>query len=320
MFFFCLGIGIGIVGFVILGLKQDQDGDYKWGLRGRQILALVVIGIFTLIGSLRSVKTGFTGIVTTFGRVEGYTLEAGLHTVMPWQKVIQMDNRTQKVTLQMSCFSSDIQEVQVSYTVNFQIDKQNAQKIYSTIGVNYFDTIVQPKVYEALKGVFAKYTAETLVENRGRLSQEIEEVLTSDLSRYDIVLTATSIEDIDFTDVFTQAVEAKQVAEQNKLTAKTQQEQATIEAEAEAERQVIKANADAQSAIVAANADAEVAKIQADSAEYQGQKDAAIMSNLGKQLSDYPNLIKYYYWTTWNGELPETMLSDGTDVLVGIDN
>ena len=64
--------------------------------------------------------------------------------------------------------------------------------------------------------------------------------------------------------------------------------------------------------IIAAQADAEVAKIAADSAEYQGQKDAAIMSNLGEMLSKYPDLIEYYYTQNWNGELPATYVSDET--------
>lgn len=57
-----------------------------------------------------------------------------------------------------------------------------------------------------------------------------------------------------------------------------------------AERQVIQAQANADAAIIAANNDAEIAKIAADSAEYQGQKDAAIMSNLGQMLQQYPAL------------------------------
>ena len=176
--------------------------------------------------------------------------------------------------------------------------------------------MVQPKILEAVKGVFAKYNAESLIASRGILSTEVEEILADSLSQYNVQLVSTSIEDIDFTDSFTDAVEAKQVAEQNKLRAQTEQEQAIIEANAKAEMKVIEANAQAESQIVAAQADAEVAKIGADAAEYQGIKDAAIMSNLGEMLQKYPELIKYYYATNWNGELPETMLGDDASVLM----
>ena len=42
-------------------------------------------------------------------------------------------------------------------------------------------------------------------------------------------LVSTSIEDMDFTDAFTNAVEEKQVAQQNKLRAETEAEKAKIE-------------------------------------------------------------------------------------------
>lgn len=233
----------------------------------------------------------------------------------PVKKVITMDNRTQKQSIEMSCFSSDIQEVSVVYTVNYQINKANAQEIYRTIGTEYFDKIVMPKVLESVKAIFAKYTAEDLIASRSVLSKEIEAILVDDLASENIQITATSIENIDFTDAFTDAVEAKQVAEQNKLKAQTEQAQATLEAEAQAERQVIKAKADADAAIVAANADAEVAKIAADSSEYVGRKDAAILSQIGEQLELYPYLVKYKYYEKWDGKLPETVLGDSEVIM-----
>ena len=315
---FVLGIIFVILGLVV-GISLMTDEDYRTAGVGSLIGGIVLGIVLVFIGCMKTVPTGSTGIVTTFGRVENYTLDAGVHFMAPWKKVVKMDNRTQKESLSLSCFSSDIQEVSVVYTINYQIDKQNAQEIYRTIGTEYFVTIVQPKALEAIKGVFAKYNAENLVASRATLSQQIEDVLITELEGYNIQIVGTSIEDIDFTDAFTNAVEQKQVAEQNKLKAQTEQAQATLEAEAEAERQVIKAKADADSAIIAAQNDAEIAKIAADSAEYQGQKDAAIMSNLGTMLQKYPELIQYYYVTGWDGELPETMLGENTNILYGIE-
>lgn len=305
-----------VVGAVLLFAKKSAVNGGKVMLTILSIL-FILIGAASFVGSfVRVVPTGHTGVVTTFGRVDDVTYEAGINFVAPWKKVTNMDNRTQKASLPLQCFSSDIQEVTLTYTVNYQIDKANAQNIYKNIGVDYFDKVVQPKILEAVKGVFAKYNAETLIASRGILSKEIEEVLSLSLSQYNVQLVSTSIEDIDFTESFTDAVEAKQVAEQNKLRAQTEQEQAIIEANAKAEMKVIDADALAKSQIVAAQADAEVAKIGADAAEYQGQKDAAIMSNLGEMLQKYPELIQYYYATSWDGQLPETMLSDGTSVLM----
>lgn len=315
MLFLILGIILTIGVFILLGWDFDEE-EFKFA--PRQFLAFFCL-LICLIGNIKTVPTGNTGIVTTFGKVEDVTLDAGVHFMTPWKKVINMDNRTQKQSIEMSCFSSDIQEVNVTYTVNYQINKANAQEIYKTIGTEYFDKIVMPKALEAVKSVFAKYTAEDLIASRSSLSKEIETILIEKLEAQNIQITATSIENIDFTDAFTNAVEAKQVAEQNKLKAQTEQAQQTLEAQAAAERKVIEAKANADSSIVAAQADAEVAKIAADSAEYQGQKDAAIMSNLGTMLQRYPELVKYYYVTNWDGKMPETMLDDNSNILMNID-
>lgn len=313
MFMFILGIAVIIGAFIGLGFWNDEE---EWKINGHQLLSLLGI-IICLLGCIKTVPTGSTGIVTTFGRIENISLDAGIHWMAPWKKVINMDNRTQKQSIEMQCFSSDIQEVSVIYTVNYQINKANAQEIYRTIGTEYFDKIVMPKALESVKAIFAQYTAEDLISSRSQLSKEIEAILVDDLAAQNIQITATSIENIDFTDAFTDAVEAKQVAEQNKLKAQTEQDQATLEAKAAAERQVIQAQADADAAILAAKADAEVAEISADSALYQGEKEAAILQRVGEQLAKYPDLTKYKYIESWNGKLPETVLGD-SDIIMSL--
>jgi len=295
------------------------DSDNRETLVGIGIFALILTFGLGIGSCIKAVPTGHTGIVTTFGKVEDYTYEAGVHFDAPWKKIVKMDNRTQKEQIELSCFSSDIQETRVVYTVNFQIDKANAQLIYKTVGKDYFNKIVQPKVLESVKGVFARYNAESLVEKRGVLSTEIQDILSEAVAPFAIQIVGTSIEDIDFTDTFTDAVEQKQVAEQNKLKAQTEQEQAIIEANAAAEKKRIEAEAEAQANIIAAQADAEVAKIGADAAEYQGIKDAAIMRNLGEMLNKYPSLVDYYRVTGWDGQLPETYMGSG-DVLFELTN
>lgn len=313
MIAFVIGIIVTIVAYIVLGIDFGEY-DFVWGLKKRQVFSLIGL-IICLLGFIKTVPTGSTGIVTTFGRIENITLDAGIHFMAPWKKVVNMDNRTQKQSIEMPCFSSDIQEVNVIYTVNYQINKANAQEIYRTIGKEYFDKIVMPKALEAVKSVFAKYTAEALVESRSSLSKEIEAILVDDLNKQNIQITATSIENIDFTDAFTNAVEAKQVAEQNKLKAQTEQAQATLEAQAQAERQVIKAQADADASILAAKADAEVAKISSDSALYQGEKEASILQRVGEQLAKYPDLVKYKYIEGWDGKMPQTILGN-SDVIM----
>ena len=286
-----------VVLFALLGIKKGG-----WGINKKQIFS-VVGAAWLVFGMFTTVPTGHTGILTTFGRVEDTTLEAGLHFKSPFQEVISMDNRTQKQTLDLLCFSSDIQEVSISYSVNYQIKKANAQTIYKTIGKDYYHVVMEPRIQDAVKSVMAKYTAESLIEERDTLSVKITEILEEELSVYNIEVINTAIENMDFSDAFTQAVEEKQVAQQQLLKAQTEQAQLTMEQEAEATRKEIAATAEAQIAVIQAEADKEVLRIQADAAEYAGQKDAAVNEALAKSLTDI--LLEYYEIKQWDGKLPE---------------
>lgn len=253
---------------------------------GRVITCAIIafLLVLTLILSITRIPTGHTGVVSTFGRVEAQTLDEGIHFKAPWKRVVKMDNRIQKASLELSCFSSDIQETSILYTVNYQINSQNASQIYKTVGKKYYDTVVTPAVSEVVKVVVARYTAENLVNNRNELAVAIENELSEKLMRFNVVLVSTSIENMDFTDAYTNAVEAKQVAQQNKLKAETEAEQKVIEAKANADVAREKAQGEADAIKIKADAEAEANRKIADS------------------LTDKVLANKYY--ETWNGELP----------------
>ena len=248
--------------------------------------ALLCVGTVAL-SCIQTVPTGHTGVVTTFGRVENTTLDSGVHFVLPWQEVVKMDNRVQKQTVELACFSSDIQEVNMTYTINYQIKKSDAQNIYRTIGVDYYHTVIQPCITESVKVVSARYSAEQLVGKRNEMAASIEQDLSEKLLTYNIELVSTSIENMDFTNAFTDAVEAKQVAQQNKLRAQTEAEQKIVEAKAAAE--VRKVNADAEAYELLAKAEAEA------------EANRKISESLTQEL------IHYTYAQTWNGKLPTVM-------------
>lgn len=271
-------------------------------------VVLLVLCVF--VSCIISVPTGHTGIVTTFGRVENYTLDAGIHFQAPWQSVVKMDNRVQKDTVQLACFSSDIQEVNVKYTINYQIDKANAMNIYRSIGKSYYDIVIAPNIIEVVKEITALYTAENLINCREELSNKIESKLSEKLTAYNINVVNLSCEDMDFSDVFTNAVEAKQVAQQNKLKAETEAEQRIIEAEAAAEIKKVETEAQAEAAKISADAEAYQIKTKAD-AEAEANKKVA------ESLTD--SLIEYAYAQGWDGKLP-TFVSGSDGVIPVLDS
>lgn len=301
MLWFIVGIIVVIAGFIAT-LCIASEGNKGAAIGCAVAVAFIAVFLFG-ISCAANVPTGHTGVLTTFGRVEDRTLEAGLNFKAPWQKVVKMDNRVQKQTTDLICFSSDIQEVSLKYTVNYQISSANAMTIYRTIGTKYYDNIIVPNITESVKTAVAKYNAEALVSDRSELSHLIQADLTERLSNYNIIVVSASIEDMDFTDAFTNAVEAKQVAEQNKLKAQTEAEQQIIEANAAAEIKKVNSEAEANAKKIAAEAEAYEIEVKAE-AEAEANKLLA--------ASITGELIDYKYYETWNGELPEVLGTDTT--------
>lgn len=273
------------------------------------ILALIVIAVIVVASTCTAVvPTGYTGILTTFGRVADYTLDAGFHFKSPFQQVTLMDNREQKTAFTTMAFSSDIQQVDVQGSINYNINKQTAMNLFKDVGVGYYNTLVNPRMQENLKAVFSKYTAEELISSRDKLSVEIREALSNEMNSYGINIISVSIENIDFTDAFTEAVEAKQVAQQSKLKAEIEQAQQTHEAQQQAERQKI-----------AAEAEANVQKIEADAAAYairtKAEAEAEANRLVAESLTD--ELLQYTEINQWDGKLPTYMAGgDATTVPV----
>ena len=266
-------------------------------------LVLVVILAFGFIdavepngyGFFSKVGNGKVAVVTRFGKAQDETLEAGFHVKPFFNTLHPMSIQTQTMQTALSAFSSDIQQVNTTVTLNYNIDKTNAVTLYREVGSGYEKTLMAPRVQEDVKIVFSRYTAENLVQKRDLLSTEILELLQEYLAPYGINVTAVAIEDIDFTDAFTNAVEAKQVATQEKLTAQTQQERLTMEAEAQAERETIAAQAKAERDKIAAEAEAYAIKTKADAEAEANAKVAASLSDA---------LIDYVRAQAWDGKLP----------------
>ena len=256
---------------------DEEMDEFKWGHMIGSFVALIVV-IILAFSMIKTVPTGYTGILTT---------------------------------------SKDVQQVKVSLAVNFCIDQATAQELYKTVGVNYYESVVLPRILENVKAVVAEYSAENLVAKRGELSDEILTRLTDDAAAYGINIISISVEDIDFTDEFTDAVERKQVASQNKLAAETEQAQKTMEEQAAADRAVISAKAKAEQDVIAANAELEVTKIQAEAALYAGEKEAEMNKRIAESLT--PNLVKYYYIKQWEGVLPKTVLGENNSFMINLE-
>lgn len=267
------------------------------------ILSLIgVIVLGTLIdivnpsyGWFAQVPAGHVGVVEHFGQVRESTLQPGFHMTGYFEHVHPVDIRTQRHNYQTEAFSSDIQQVGLTIAVNENISPDAAYKLYTTVGMNYLENLLEPRLMENAKVVISKYTAESLIANREKLSQEVLKKMQADMTQYGIYVSTISIENIDFTDQYEAAIEAKQVATQEKQRAQTQQEQQTMETEQAAKRKKIEAEAAAE--VQRINADAEAYALTAK-AEAEAEANKKINASLTNEL------INYIYANGWDGKLP----------------
>ncbi|HNQ62176.1 MAG TPA: prohibitin family protein [Bacteroidia bacterium] len=171
-------------------------------------------------------------MVLNFGAVQDKVLDEGMHLRIPiMQEVVIMDVKIHKVVTDAASASSDLQDVALSVALNYHIIPDRANIVYQSIGVEFKERIIDPAIQEVMKAVTARYSAEELITKRPAVSAEMQEALKQRLLSSNISVDAFSIVSFNFSKIFTDAIEAKQTAEQNALKAKRDLDRIKVEAE-----------------------------------------------------------------------------------------
>ena len=260
----------------------------------KKVIIPVVAVLAVLIVALNSfvvVEAGHTGVVVTLGAVNEGVLQEGMHLKAPFvQDVVKIDNRIRKLEVTTEAFSKDLQSVDTVLAINYRVDTSKSYSIYKNIGADYENVLVVPAVNEVLKAITATYTAEESVTNRALISEGLIVGLNEKLNDIGLYVTDVNIIDFDFSDAFINAIEEKQVAQQQLLKAETEKQTKITNAQADAEAVKIKANAEAEA-------------------------NETISKSLTNQVIENKKIEK------WNGELPRVQGGSGPIVDIGsVDN
>lgn len=216
-------------------------------------LGLLFFVVFPLVlGSWFTVAPGERAVVIKFGSISR-VVDSGLHGKFPYiESVVKMDVQTQKEQVKSQAASKDLQVVNAEVALNYSINPSKIAELYTNIGdeESLKSRIIDPAIQEAIKAATAKYTAEELVTKRSEVRDSMKESLSARLQNEYITVTEVSIVDLDFSQSFNAAIEAKVTAEQNALAAKNKLDQVKFEAEqkiatGEAEAKVTKLQSDA---------------------------------------------------------------------------
>ena len=276
---------------------KDKAGNFS-PFKLVLLIFVVILAVIFLGSSFVVIPAGHTGVALTFGKVEDVVLQEGLHFKVPFvQKIVVVDNRIVKLDVNTEAFSKDLQTIATVVAVNYHVGKENSQTLYKNVGMGFEEVLITPAVNEVLKAVTAKYTAVELVSSRAEVSMLLDEGLNEKMNAYGIFINELNIINWDFSEEYINAVEAKQVAEQNLIKTRTEQEQALVIANTEAQKRVIAAEAEANEIKVLAQANAESNRIITES-----------ISEL---------LIKYQNVSKWDGKLP-TVMSGSDNMLIDI--
>jgi regulator of protease activity HflC (stomatin/prohibitin superfamily) len=259
------------------------------GLPYGALTLIAVIGaivIFALVNATTVVDAGTRGVVKTFGEVTG-VFDEGLHFRAPFvTEVVPVDVKTRRLTSESSAASRDLQIVTTQVVLNYRVDPDSVATLVREIGVDYEAKIIDPAIQESVKAATAQFTAENLIIQRPLVSDSIRQVLNDRLIPRGIIVEEVSITEFNFSEEFSRAIEAKQVAEQDALRAERELRRAQIEAQ----QQVARAEAEAEARLQIARAEAEALRLQRE-----------VIS---------PELLQLRFIERWNGILPRFMSGD----------
>ena len=233
----------------------------------------VLVFVLIVVSSTATyvVQPGTRGLKVTLGKTAEQFLPEGFGFKTPFITTIVPVNVRQKTqAVRAECFSSDLQQVIVDLRVLYRVPEQSVVQIYKQFAGDPFDSLIAPRVQEALKEVTALLSAEQIVKSREAIKQK---ALAAAKQKIGALLTVEDIviRNIDLSTELERAIEAKMVAEQQAAQARFTQLQTQVEAE---------------TAVISAKGEAEAIKAR------------------GEALKLNPAFLRWKIVERWNGKSP----------------
>lgn len=332
--------------------KVDANVEYLRKSEGYnsnkfQFLSLIFI-LFIGFGMFKQVDATEVVVVTQFGEVKEVIYSPGLKTKSPLDVYHVYSLKIQEIRYDniedagVSFYSKDSQPVDAMLTVQWRIKADEAQVIYENFGgdIDNVRSKLGSLVMERTKSSLSTFTAENLISNRSSLSISIEQLVVSEIESRDmpVEIIAIYLTDFAFSDAFEAAVEAKMIADQQRLKAETEKQIAIIQAEQQLATTILQAEAALEEAKGEANAllaiaQAEAAALSAKLVDVSRTLGFPVTEVFNEQtgITTYSidttgktaeeiqvifNYVQYIaYLQTWDGVLP-TVITDGSGIII----
>jgi prohibitin 2 len=232
---------------------------------------LIFIVVIVLSTSSYVVEPGYRGVEVTLGQVSPIFRPEGFGFKKPFiTTIVPVIIKQQTREVQASCYSSDLQQVDMDLKVLYKVPESSVVQIYRGYAGDPFDSLIEPRVQEAMKEVTALQSAEQIVKNREQIKTQALANAREKIGTM-LVIDDLVIQNIDLTKQLEDAIEAKMVQEQEADKAKFTQQKAQIEAD---------------TAVITAKGDAESIRIR------------------GEALKENPTFIQLQIVEKWDGRSP----------------
>ncbi len=311
-------------------------------------IAIMAAGLLLLIlipGSFHTVDAGTVAVVKEMGVIKEVESPGTYFDFWLTRKYEKYDAKVQQVEIKEDAYTADAQSMDINMVVQFQIRQDKVEEIALNYGgMEALTNRIQSVAIERTKATLSKYKAEELIEQRNTISPTVEKEISDAIGdKYYVNFNSAVLTDITFSDAFEAAVEAKMMAQQEKLQAeyenekkKEQAETALYVAEQEAKALVAKAQAEADAEVAAAKAQAEsimlksveIARmlgyeVTSDTKPVEGKEgefETVYKINItaehdGKDIAEYMKYIEYM--SKWDGKLPQ-VVGDGNGFMITV--
>lgn len=267
---------------------------------GALVGLLLVAG---LLGSWYTVDETERGVLLRNGALVG-VIEPGLSFKVPFIETVKRISTQSQVTIydRLQAYSKDQQAATLRVSVSWHVVPSEVAKVYTAYQTSdgMKDRLISRQVPTQVENVFGRYNAVAAVQSRGQLVSDISAAIKSAIDG-PVVIDSVQVENIDFSDAYEKAVEARMTAE---VQVKTREQQLATE-QVQAQIRVTQAQAEADSQLAQAKADAEATRLR-------GQAEAEAIQARAQALASNQNLVELTKAERWNGVLPTTVLPGGS--------
>jgi len=273
--------------------RYVEGNPRKNNTRNIVLIAAIILAVIIIWNGFVVIPAGSVGVVQRFGAITGQRGE-GLNFLIPFVDQAKLISaQTQMYQGKLETFSKQQQDVIIDITVNYRLDPIMVQDMIRRFNSldNISARVVEPSVSQVVKEIIPDYVTDQIHLNRLKIRDSIIKELNIRMDREDkdlskrigVIFEDVNLVNITFSKEYTDAIERKQVAEQDALRAEYKRQEAMK--------------------------NKEIAQVNAEAKKIEQQ---LVNQSLTQAI------LQNRWIEKWNGTLPQVMTGNGGGVILNL--